>query len=131
MSRIPLTGFGAVPYVYEMGEFDVTISQYVALNAVATTGDPYGLYSTAMAPGPARGSFQTLGIAQTSNSGGYSYSVAGSYSQAGNCPVFDVSWGDAARFCNWLANGQLIVPEGSGTTETGSYDVNGGKQMPH
>ena len=37
--------------------------------------------------------------------GSYSYSVTGSYSQAANCPIFDVTWGDAARFCNWLQNG--------------------------
>lgn len=28
---------------------------------------------------------------------------------------------DAARFCNWLANGQPIGPIGDNTTETGSY----------
>ena len=40
--------------------------------------------------------------------------------------MFDVSWGDTARFVNWLANGQLTAPEGSGTTETGTYTLNGG-----
>ena len=34
-------------------------------------------------------------------------------------PVFDISWGDAARFCNWLDNGQPTGVEGNGTTETG------------
>ena len=36
-------------------------------------------------------------------------------------PVIDVTWGDAARFCNWLQNGQPTGAEGNGTTETGSY----------
>ena len=43
-------GYGSVPYVYQMGEYDVTAAQYcVFLNAVATTGDPYGLYYSRMA----------------------------------------------------------------------------------
>ncbi|MGO9114272.1 MAG: autotransporter-associated beta strand repeat-containing protein [Thermoguttaceae bacterium] len=120
----PLTGYGAVPYVYEMGEFDVTVGQYCQfLNAVAKT-DTYGLYNAGMAPRPL-GFFPTLGIAQSGTSGNYSYSVAGSYSQAANCPIFDVSWGDAARFVNWLANDQAAGVEGPGTTETGTYTLNG------
>ena len=44
-----------------------------------------------------------------------------------NCPILDVSWGDAARFCNWLQNGQPTSgTESTGTTETGSYTLNGG-----
>ena len=43
----PATSFGAVAYPYSMGEYDVTMGQYAAfLNAVATTGDPYGLYNS-------------------------------------------------------------------------------------
>ena len=37
-----------------------------------------------------------------------------------NKPITIVSWFDAARFCNWLHNGQ-----GSGSTETGAYTLNG------
>ena len=122
----PLTGYGSVPYVYDMGEYDVTLSQYTAfLNAVAASGDPYGLYNPAMAPRPI-GSFDTFGIVQTGLSGNYSYSVTGSYGQAANCPIYDVSWGDAARFVNWLENGEPAGAEGPGTTETGTYSLNGG-----
>ncbi len=121
----PLTGYSAVPYIYEMAEYDVTVGQYCQfLNAVAKT-DTYGLYNPAMAPRPL-GFFPTLGIAQSGTSGNYSYSVAGSYSQAANCPIFDVSWGDAARFVNWLQNGQPTGAEETGTTETGTYTLNGG-----
>jgi formylglycine-generating enzyme required for sulfatase activity len=69
----------------------------------------------------------TVGILQRGGgrSGSYSYSVYGSYNQAANCPVFDVTWGDAARFCNWLQNGQPVGAEGPGTTETGAYTLNG------
>jgi hypothetical protein len=40
-------------------------------------------------------------------------------------PVITVTWGDAARFCNWLQNGQPTGLEGNGTTEMGAYTLNG------
>jgi len=40
-------------------------------------------------------------------------------------PVNYVSWGDAARFTNWLHNGQPSGLQGPGTTEDGSYLLNG------
>ena len=55
----------------------------------------------------------------------YTYSITGSYAQAANVPIFDVTWCDAARFCNWLQNGQPTGAEGPGTTETGAYTLNG------
>ena len=46
----PMTNHGAVPYVYNIGKYDVTTAQYTAfLNAVASSGDPYGLYAPKMA----------------------------------------------------------------------------------
>src|SRR5208283_4608987 len=72
----PDTGYGSVSYVYQMGEYDVTVGQYCQfLNAVAKT-DTYGLYNTGMALRPL-GAFWTLGIAQSGSPGNYSYSVAG------------------------------------------------------
>ena len=62
------------------------------------------------------------GIARSGSSGSYSYSVIGS---SGNFPITYVSWGDAARFANWLQNGQPTGAQGPGTTETGSYTLNG------
>ncbi len=116
----PSTGYGAVPYTYQMGEYDVTTGQYAAfLNAVAKT-DTYGLYNSYMAT-----DYSNIKITQTGSSGNYSYSVTGSDPQAANCPVFDVTWGDAARFCNWLQNNQPTGAEGPGTTETGAYTLNG------
>ena len=53
--------------------------------------------------------------------------MTGSNPQAANCPAFNVSWGDAARFCNWLQNGQSTSgTEAAGTTETGAYTLSGG-----
>ena len=115
------TGYGAVAYTYSIGKYDVTTGQYTAfLNAVATTGDPYGLYNPGMGTGAGLGF--PFGITQTAASGSYTYAVNG----PANMPAFDISWGDAARFCNWLQNGQPTGgTEGTGTTETGAYTLNG------
>ena len=97
-----LTGLGAVPYEYSMGKYDVTVSEYTTfLNAVATTSDPYGLYTPGMAT-----DLPTYGIIRTSSSGVYSYSVKSIGPNPGNVPVFDVNFGDALRFINWMANKQ-------------------------
>ena len=114
-------GYGSVAYNYSIDKYDVTLAQYTQfLNAVAQT-DTYGLYNSNMST-----SYNTQGIQQTGSPGSYSYSVTGSNPQAANCPVYNVSWFDAARFCNWLQNGQPTSgTEGAGTTETGAYTLNG------
>ena len=114
------TGYGAVPYTYQMGKYDITVAQYTQmLNSVAQT-DAYGLWDGNMTPGSTNGS---CGIVRSGSPGSYSYSYA---SANGNFPVNEVSWGDAARFCNWLANGQPSTGvESSTTTEDGSYALNG------
>jgi formylglycine-generating enzyme required for sulfatase activity len=53
---------------------------------------------------------------------GYAYSVAGDWADR---PVNFVSWGDAARFANWLTNGRPTGAQDLGTTEDGSYFLNG------
>ena len=105
------SGIGAVAYTYQIGKYDVTIGQYAAfLNAVAAT-DTYSLYNSSM------GSDGNIkGIQQNGSSGSYTYSVIGS----GDRPISYVSWFDAARFANWMTNGQ-----GSGSTETGAYTLGG------
>src|SRR4051794_32076880 len=108
--------FGSVSRAYNIGKYEVTVGQYtVFLNAVAAT-DPYSLYNTSMALDPG-----IIGIDRSGSSGSYSYTVIGS----ANNPVSYVSWGDAARFANWLHNGQPMGAEGPGTTETGAYTLNG------
>jgi formylglycine-generating enzyme required for sulfatase activity len=102
-----------VPYVYEIGRCEVTANQYCEfLNAVASS-DPYGLYSTGM---------DSWTIVQSGSPGSYSYEVS---SGCGNLPVNRVGWGDAARFVNWLHNGQPTGAQGLTTTEDGSYYLNG------
>lgn len=112
----PTTGEGEVDYSYNIGEYDVTSSQYTAfLNAVAAT-DTYGVYNSRMA-GTTSGN---PGIVQSGSPGSYTYSVAAG---RGNYPVTQVTFWDTARFANWLDNGQPTGPEGPGTTETGAYTL--------
>jgi formylglycine-generating enzyme required for sulfatase activity len=102
------TGYGAVSYAYQIGKYEVTNAQYGAfLNAAAKT-DSYGLYDSNMS---------SRGITQSGSSGSYTYSVT---TALANRPVVYVSWFDAARMANWIMNGQ-----GSGSTETGAYTLNG------
>ncbi len=108
---------GAVDYSYNIGKYEVTAGQYAEfLNAVAKE-DPYGLYRANMWT-----SIYGCKIQQSGTSGSYTYSVAADYA---NRPVNYVSWADAARFVNWLHNGQPTGAQGPGTTETGAYTLNG------
>ena len=65
----------------------------------------------------------TYGITRTSTSAGFTYAAKGN---SANVPVTYVNWGDAVRLVNWLQNGEPTGPAGPGTTETGSYLLNGG-----
>ena len=105
------TGYGGVSYDYHIGTYEVTNSQYTAfLNATAAT-DTHSLYNSNM------NSSSYGGIQQSGTSGSFTYSVK---TDMGNKSVNFVSFWDAARFTNWLTNGQ-----GSGDTETGVYNLNG------
>jgi sulfatase modifying factor 1 len=108
--------FGGVGYAYNIGKYEVTVGQYTAfLNAVAAA-DTYNLYNPSMAT-----DLNIAGISRTGASGSYHYSVIGSP----NHPITYVSWGDAARFANWLHNGQPTGAEDLTTTEDGAYTLNG------
>jgi formylglycine-generating enzyme len=110
------TTYGAVPYEFQIGKYEVTNAQYVAfLNAVAAT-DTYGLYNTNM------GSNIRGGITQIGTSGIFTYAARLAMADK---PVNYVSWFDAARFCNWMHNGRPTGAQDAGTTETGVYALNG------
>lgn len=111
------TGYGGVDYVYNIGKYEVTAGQYTEfLNAVAAT-DTYSLYD------PNMWSFEWgCRIERAGSSGSYTYSVAADWADR---PVNFVDWGDAARFANWLHNGQPRGPQDLLTTEDGSYYLNG------
>ena len=113
---------GAVDYVYNIGKFEVTAGQYTEfLNAVAGE-DTYGLYNTSMLS-------MSYGckIRRTGSSGSYVYLVDADWL---NRPVNYVSWGDAARFANWLHNGQPTGAQDLTTTEDGSYFLDGAISDP-
>ena len=57
----------------------------------------------------------------------YQYRVAADYV---NRPVNFVSWGDAARFSNWLHNNQPTGAQDLSTTEDGAYFLNGETSDP-
>ena len=102
-------GYGAVNYTFQISAHEVTIAQYAAfLNAVAAS-DPNGLYAPEMGT-----VLQTRGIFRSGASGAYQYHIVGD----GSRPIAWVNWASAARFVNWLLNGQ-----GSGGTETGAYNL--------
>ncbi|MGI9178182.1 MAG: SUMF1/EgtB/PvdO family nonheme iron enzyme [Pirellulales bacterium] len=114
------TTYGAVAYAYQIGKYDVTIGQYAAfLNAVAAT-DTYSLYNLNMATNLA-----IAGISRAGASGSYTYSVINNGGDSSNRPITYVSWFDAARFANWMANGQPTGIQTGTTTENGAYNVNG------
>jgi formylglycine-generating enzyme required for sulfatase activity len=104
----PLTGYGAVNHSYKIGTFEVTIAQYAEFLNAKGASNSYGIFNSSMA---------TYGITQTGSPGSFSYSVTSGFQ---NKPVVHVSWFDAARFTNWLGNGQ-----GSGDMETGAYTLAG------
>ena len=108
---------GAVDYEYRIGKFEVTAGQYTEfLNAVAAD-DTYGLYSTVMWY-----YYDGCKIQRNGSPGSYTYSVAADWADR---PVNEVTWGDAARFANWLTNGMPSGAQDLTTTEDGSYFLNG------
>ncbi len=114
-------GYGGVAYEFNIGKYEVTSAQYTEfLNAVAGV-DAYGLYNTAMWSSDYGCKIERYdGSGTVANP--YQYQVASAWA---NRPVNFVGWGDAARFANWLQNGQPTGAQGDGTTEDGAYDLNG------
>ena len=108
---------GAVDYTYDIGRYEVSTAEYAKfLNAVAAT-DTHDLYNPEMWSG-----IFGCKIERTGTPGSYTYSVA---SEWANRPVNCISWGDAARFSNWLHNGQPGGDQDLSTTEDGSYFLDG------
>ena len=121
----PDTGYGSVKYAYHIGEYDVTIGDCTGFSMRWPRRTPTACTTRAW-PSPRWQLSIPWASRRSGSSGSYTYSVAGSYSQAANCPIYDVSWGMPCRFVNWLANGQPAGAEKANTTETGTYSLNGG-----
>jgi formylglycine-generating enzyme len=108
------TGYGAVNRAFRIGTYEVTAGQYTEFLNAKGASNSYGLYNDKMWDD----SFgMGCKIQQNGPVGNYTYSVASDYA---NRPVNYVSFWDAARFVNWMHNGQ-----GTGDTETGAYTLNG------
>ncbi len=108
------TGRGAVSYEFRAGTFEVTNAEYVEfLNAVAAD-DPNGLYQPVMTTS-LRGGILRFGVP-----GSFSYLVKANFSDK---PASGFEWAAAARFCNWLHNGQPTGAQIPTTTEDGAYDM--------
>ena len=93
---------------------EITNSQYAAfLNAVGAS-DPNGLYNTSMGAG------FNGGITRSGVDGSYTYAAKAGFEDK---PVNYVSFFDAARFANWLHNGQPSGAQDVTTTEAGAYTL--------
>ena len=109
--------FGAVATAYQIGKYEVKAREYCAfLNAVAAV-DTYHLYDDRMSSDDL---VAVIDRKQTKK--GYQYQLK---EGRGDFPITYVSWFEAARFCNWIHNGQPIGPQGPKTTEEGAYNIDG------
>jgi formylglycine-generating enzyme required for sulfatase activity len=110
---------GGVDYGYRMGKYEITTGQYTEfLNAVARE-DTYELYSLLMS---SEFSISGCNINRIGSPGSYAYSAPADWADR---PVNYVSWGDAARYANWLHNGQPTGAQDLSATEDGSYFLDG------
>ena len=109
----PDTGIGYAEGSFIAGRYEVTNAAYATfLNAIAAESDPAGVYDALMSAG------QSAGIERFGSPGHFVYfPVAG----RADWPVIHVSVYDAARYVNWLGNGQPIGTQDATTTEDGTY----------
>jgi formylglycine-generating enzyme required for sulfatase activity len=103
--------YGAVDHPFYISKYEITCAQYAEfLNAVASNGDPHGLYVSASTNG--LGDPPQISKTQQSD-GSYVYTPNFGWK---NRPIGYITWARAARFCNWLTTGD---------TETGVYTFSG------
>lgn len=115
----PTTGYGSVSYLFSISKYETTNSQYAEfLNKVDANGsNPNGVYQASVVGGSGT-SFNPITF-NPAAAAGSKYSVA--VSEAAKPTVF-VNWFSAARFANWLNNGQQA---NAASMEDGSYTLNG------
>ncbi len=115
--------FGSVAAGFRIAVHEVSNAQYAEfLDAVASTAalpdgaDPNDLYSEEMGSS-AHGGITRTGDGLVTN---YVYSVKPGFAAK---PVNFVAFWDAARFANWLHNGQPTGAQTAATTEDGAYTI--------
>jgi len=107
-------GLGSVDRLFRLGKHEVSNRQYADYLNHTAEDDPVGAYNEDMSDSD-RGGILRGGVA-----GSYAYWVKESF---GDKPVNFLSWQDAARYANWLHNGQPSGAQGPTTTEAGAYDL--------
>jgi formylglycine-generating enzyme required for sulfatase activity len=116
------TSWGAVSDVFKISKYETTNAQYVEfLNKVDAAGtNPNGVYNSQLGTDPLGGI--TFNSAAASGS---KYSVKAGTAPSGvaftNMPVLFTTWFSAARFVNWIQNGEQA---NSSSMETGAYTLN-------
>ncbi len=119
-NKDPIYNFGHVPYLFEIGKYEITNQEYAEfLNAIARFDDCYGLYSTSMTIG------LFGGIERSQQNGEFIYSAKQNWQKR---PVVYISWYDLARMANWLhygkpSTGRSELGTTEGTHKTGAYDT--------
>ena len=101
-------GYGAVDHAYRIGKYEVTNAQYGEFLNAKGQSNTNAIYNSDM---------PRFGITQSGTSGSFSYTVT---TALANHPVVYITWFDAARFANWMMNGQ-----GNASMENGAYTLNG------
>ena len=110
----PATGVGAVNYSYQIDKYEITNNQYIEyLNAQDPGGTNTLFFYIRNMIDPV---IVHAGIGFSAASAPGSKYFA--FPDRGNLPVNFVTWLGAARFANWLNNGQ-----GNADTETGAYTL--------
>ena len=123
-------GYGHVTYGYYIGKYEITNKEYCAfLNCVASTGDPYNLFSMLMEQ------HFMGGIVRDMVEGGYRYHCKAGYERR---PIVCTSWMNAIRFANWLHYNSLNIERNipieqwskqtEGDATHGAYDT---RTVPH
>ncbi len=80
--------------------------------------DRFELYDANMAS-----DLNIAGISRSGSPGNYTYAVMINDGLSSNRPIAYVNWFNAARFANWMSNGQPTGPQSASTTENGTYDL--------
>jgi formylglycine-generating enzyme required for sulfatase activity len=111
------SGIGQVNYDYQMSRTETTRGQFAEfLNAVASNPSAPS-YVTTLFSGSTN-----FGITRTLSGGSYVYSAT-----APTSPISNVSWTMAARYVNWLNNGQPTITSGTAAwntaLNTGAYTM--------
>ena len=114
-------GYGSVPYVFRIGQHEITTAQYaVFLNSVATSSQAAQVIQDLWQP-EMQDSTEKPGVLITRNrtaDGNWSFAVPAGREEL---PIGWTNWFAAARFTNWMHNGATR----EASTETGAYSLNG------